>query len=391
MPQSFEELLRRLDQLSGQFEDLREGIRRAVDIAERDPEMSLTRARKVLEYVVRQVYESRCHEPAGTRPLENLLQTLTRDGHLPRRLAAYANAVRELGNVGTHAFGERVTPQDVWQSLNQLLQIVEWYFEQSGAGAADAGEAPAQGTPVGRVLPLTRPVPGRPYRNSLGNTLQPVPPDAGLSAGGAPGLRVCITCVSNADYLEFVRDGGPEPRGSPTYPLLRSWQGKHCPDALRDHPVLFVAHADACLFCDWLTERERRAGKIDPDQAYCLPRAEEWKAWARSQPLPRDAVLDRAWRPGEPQPTAPVSWGEPSSSGLYHLYGNVFEWCHDEPSDDGGASRVALGGGWASNRGWMLREIERGKFGEIRRRLGLPMKDGGFRVCLAEARGPGGA
>ena len=50
--------------------------------------MALTRARKVLEYVIRDVYERRIKEPPGTRPLENLLQRLVKDGHFPDRLDA---------------------------------------------------------------------------------------------------------------------------------------------------------------------------------------------------------------------------------------------------------------------------------------------------------------
>lgn len=93
------------------------------------PEMALTRARKVLEHVVRDVYERRVEEPPGTRPLENLLQRLVKDGYFPDRLDAYATAIRKLGNVGTHSFGEKVTVADVYQSLTQLMPILEWYFE----------------------------------------------------------------------------------------------------------------------------------------------------------------------------------------------------------------------------------------------------------------------
>src|SRR5918911_2541476 len=97
--QSLDLILRRLDRLSDDFDELRDGLHKAVRIASDDPEMALTRARKVLEYVVRDVYQRRCQEPPGTRPLENLLQRLVRDGHLPKKLGAHANHIRELGNV----------------------------------------------------------------------------------------------------------------------------------------------------------------------------------------------------------------------------------------------------------------------------------------------------
>src|SRR5262249_45550872 len=73
---SLQALVNRVDQLSDQFAELREGVQKAIQVANVDPEMALTRTRKVLEYVVRDVYERHVKEPAGTRPLENLLQRI---------------------------------------------------------------------------------------------------------------------------------------------------------------------------------------------------------------------------------------------------------------------------------------------------------------------------
>lgn len=62
--------------------------------------MALIRSRKVLEYVVRDVFQRRVQEPPGTRPLESLIQRLVKDGYLPPRLEAYTETIRKLGNVG---------------------------------------------------------------------------------------------------------------------------------------------------------------------------------------------------------------------------------------------------------------------------------------------------
>jgi hypothetical protein len=129
MDLQFRELIAWIDSLSDEFIELREGVRKAILVADLDPEMSLTRARKVLEYVVRDVFERRINEPPGTRPLENLLQRLLKDGFFPERLDAYANTVRKLGNVGTHNFNEKVTVADVYMSLTHLMPILVWYFE----------------------------------------------------------------------------------------------------------------------------------------------------------------------------------------------------------------------------------------------------------------------
>jgi eukaryotic-like serine/threonine-protein kinase len=130
MEPTLQGLIDRLNQLSDQFRELRDGVQQTILIADLAPEMALTRARKVLEYVVREVFERRIKEPPGTRPLENLLDRLVKDGHFPVRLDAYAAGVRKFGNVGTHNFSERITAADVYQSLTQLMPILEWYFEE---------------------------------------------------------------------------------------------------------------------------------------------------------------------------------------------------------------------------------------------------------------------
>jgi formylglycine-generating enzyme required for sulfatase activity len=209
MDPSFESLLRRLDHLSEQFRDLREGVQKAVLVADVDPEMALTRARKVLEYVVRDVYERRCHEPPGTRPLENLLQRLVKDGHFPDRLDAYANTIRKLGNVGTHAFGEKVTVADVYQSLTQLMPILEWYFEHEHPEAA--GRQPPQ------------PAHGRPS----------LPPAERRAAVVPKGLR-----SFDAKDADFFLDLLPGPRDKDGLPeTVRFW--KHRVEE-RDEPTFTV-------------------------------------------------------------------------------------------------------------------------------------------------------
>jgi hypothetical protein len=129
MPGSPESLVNYLNDIPDDYVEIKEGVRKAVQVAPLDPDMALTRVRKVLEHVIRDVFQRRCNEDPGTRPLENLLQRLVKDGHLPSRLDAYATTVRKLGNVGTHSFSDRVTEEDVYQSLAQLLPVLEWYTE----------------------------------------------------------------------------------------------------------------------------------------------------------------------------------------------------------------------------------------------------------------------
>jgi hypothetical protein len=149
MDPQLEELLKRIERLSDEFAELRDGIHKAVRVADDDPEMALIRARKVMEYIIRNVFERRVHEPPGTRPLENLIQRLVKDGHLPARLEAYTETIRKLGNVGAHRFGEAITAADVNVSLTQLLPILVWYFEIE---RPDSGWLPSSG-PRGKPKP----------------------------------------------------------------------------------------------------------------------------------------------------------------------------------------------------------------------------------------------
>jgi hypothetical protein len=123
-----EPLLLLVERISDEWRDLREGIHRALRIADADPEMALARTRKVLDLLLRDVYQRRLNQPAGTRPLENLIQQLVKEGCFPARLEAYATAVRLLGNVGVHRFEQDVGPADVNRALLQLLPILEWFF-----------------------------------------------------------------------------------------------------------------------------------------------------------------------------------------------------------------------------------------------------------------------
>src|SRR5271157_1332271 len=149
MDPSLQILIDRLNQLSEQVQELREGVQKAISIAGEDPEMALIRARKVLEYVVRDVFQRRLGEPPGTRPLENLIQQLRKDKFLPELVYANATSIRMLGNIGAHNWKELVTTAQVYQSLTQLMPILEWYFENERPEAGVRLDLPHKPHPEG--------------------------------------------------------------------------------------------------------------------------------------------------------------------------------------------------------------------------------------------------
>jgi formylglycine-generating enzyme required for sulfatase activity len=142
-----------------------------------------------------------------------------------------------------------------------------------------------------------------------------------------------------------------------------------------DHPVVGVNLIDALAFCGWLTDKERKEGRLNQEQSYRLPTRQEWSAasgilsarnpeatgipaademeifpWGVEWPPPT-GVANLAQReiPGfvdEYNFTAPVGSFKPTAEGIYDLAGNVWEWTQDRELRPGGGGTLR-GGSWA--------------------------------------------
>ena len=128
MEAQFRDVVDRLLVLPERFSNLREMIRKAILLADTDPEMALTRVRKVLESLVREAYKEGVAEP-GTAPLEALIQGLVKAGLLPRHIVPYATFIRDLANNAMHNPGAAYQAADVHLVFVQLRTILVWYFE----------------------------------------------------------------------------------------------------------------------------------------------------------------------------------------------------------------------------------------------------------------------
>src|SRR4051812_14944038 len=144
-------LSERLERLAARDWEVGEDMREAIQCAGRDSVSCAIRARRVLEHVVREIHDRRVGEPSGTRPFENILARVVRDGHFPEELAGFVGAVKGLANRVAHDSNKTYPVEYLIPALDQVLLVLEWYFEHErpdhpgGIAAPSAGPPPRSG------------------------------------------------------------------------------------------------------------------------------------------------------------------------------------------------------------------------------------------------------
>lgn len=113
---------------------------RAKSLVHTDPDMALAKCRVTLERCLWRFHEKTLG-PAGTKPLEQLIRDLGRKSTIPRKIAALADVVRELGNVGAHPIidDEDLSHREAQIAMLTLVLILEWY-ERTTNPLADTPE-----------------------------------------------------------------------------------------------------------------------------------------------------------------------------------------------------------------------------------------------------------
>ena len=161
--------------------------------------------------------------------------------------------------------------------------------------------------------------------------------------------------VTNAQYRQFRPDhDSGEFRG-------HSLNGD-------SQPVVSLSYDDAVAFTDWLTQRERAAGRVSPELGFRLPTKKEWRViercdtatvpifanpWGKAPAPPKDwnyngteGFADRPQQSnhndGFPV-SCPVEKSGRNRWGLHGVGGNVAEWVDDRSS----RIRVFCGGSWS--------------------------------------------
>ncbi len=165
-----------------------------------------------------------------------------------------------------------------------------------------------------------------PYVNSLGMQFVPVP---------GTGVLFSMWDTRVSDYAIFAQ----ETKASVVSPSFSQTP---------NDPVVNVSWDEAQAFCQWLTEKERNAGKISKYQSYRLPTDAEWSAAAGLQAGEESEKVENVypWGIQWPPPknfgnysstlgvdayenTSPVGSFPANRYGLYDMGGNVWQWCQD--------------------------------------------------------------
>ncbi|MCX6900055.1 MAG: SUMF1/EgtB/PvdO family nonheme iron enzyme [Verrucomicrobia bacterium] len=178
-----------------------------------------------------------------------------------------------------------------------------------------------------------------------------------------------------------------------------SWRDQGLGSPPQDnHPVSCVSWNDAVAFCQWATERERKAGRIAAGQMIRLPTEAEWEYACRAGAQTRfwwgDAKEDGKGRLNLSEKNDGYEFMAPADAfgargrngfGLADMLGNVDEWCLDEFDATGAhedlwtgnpGTRVLRGGAFRRNLA-VARCAYRYSFGPS-----ISDDEHGFRVCL---------
>jgi hypothetical protein len=100
-----------------------------------DPQSSCNQARKAIEAICKELYNSRGVEPANKRPadsfeLDELIRVLDNSKVIPRSISIQIKTIQSFGNFGSHDQGKEgidFTPAMAEPCINALDIVVDWY------------------------------------------------------------------------------------------------------------------------------------------------------------------------------------------------------------------------------------------------------------------------
>lgn len=119
-----------------------------------------------------------------------------------------------------------------------------------------------------------------------------------------------------------------------------------CPSSNGDNmPVCYVSWENAMTFCEYLTDQEKKAGRLPSGYKYTLPTEAQWEYACRAGTTGMynvDADVNEIGWFSENSENVIHEGGlkKPNAWGLYDMHGNAWEWCLDSYWPDLGTLAV---------------------------------------------------
>ncbi|MFA6716168.1 MAG: SUMF1/EgtB/PvdO family nonheme iron enzyme, partial [Victivallaceae bacterium] len=176
--------------------------------------------------------------------------------------------------------------------------------------------------------------------------------------------------VTNGEFLEFIASSGYNGSKQADDNYLRHFRFDSSIPTGNNFPICWISWHNADAFCQWLTDRERRRGRLPKDYVYRLPTEAEWEFAARggnksgNNRYSGSNIIDLvAWYGNKPGAKRPHEVGLKSANelGLFDMSGNVWEICYDwygnylpyntenPKGNTVGQNKVIRGGDWYYN------------------------------------------